>query len=131
MKAKTLTSPACGRLIRTFNLRTCEDGSKDHGNCEKYHFSFSFSVLDHWWRTGKGKRFGLEGKQRLLYFAVWRSSCHRTPKWAFRGVLVKTMMSQRSARYIPTCNFCFHYLRLLFKKRVIREVQFHNHTLLS
>ena len=95
-----------------------EDGSKDDGSCEKYYFSFSFPVLDHrsifpfdfardFW-TVKGKRFSFEGKQRLSNFVVWPSRCSQnSKKWAFRGVWVKTTVSRRSARYIPTCNFCF------------------------
>ena len=35
-------------------------------------------------------------------------------KWAFRGVSVKKTVSRRPVRYIPTCNFCFPQLRLLF-----------------
>ena len=71
---------------------TNEDRSKDDGSCEKYYFSFSFSVLDHQWifpfdfardtRTEKVKRFNLEDKQGLSNF-VDVYDVHRTPKVSF------------------------------------------------
>ena len=61
-----------------------EDRRNDDGSCEKYYFSFIFCTFscDFAWdfRTVKGKRFSLEGKQRLSNFVVWRSRCPQDPK---------------------------------------------------